>query len=60
MRRMIWAGRNKRYVPIEEYAIIGDYRCAAAVSKNGSMDQLCLPRFDSPALLGAILYAGKR
>jgi GH15 family glucan-1,4-alpha-glucosidase len=42
-------------LPIEDYAIIADTQSSALVGRNGSIDWLCVPRFDSGAIFAALL-----
>jgi GH15 family glucan-1,4-alpha-glucosidase len=42
-------------VPIEDYALLGNMHTSALVSRQGSIDWLCMPRFDSGACFAALL-----
>ena len=46
---------NSEYPPIDDYGLISDMHSCALVSKTGSVDWCCLPRFDSASIFGRIL-----
>jgi GH15 family glucan-1,4-alpha-glucosidase len=48
-------GRSMGYLPIEDHGIIGDLHTAALVGTDGTIDWLCLPRFDAPSVFASIL-----
>ena len=41
--------------PIEDYALLSDLQTGPLISRNGSIDWLCFPRFDSPSLFSSLV-----
>ena len=46
---------HARAVPIGDYGFLSDGEVSALVAPGGSVDWMCVPRFDSPSVFGAIL-----
>jgi len=49
------AARRGPFTPIGEYGLLADCNSAALVSRDGSIDWLCLPRYDADAIFARIL-----
>jgi GH15 family glucan-1,4-alpha-glucosidase len=47
------------YLPIEDYGIIGNLHTTALISRRGSLDYCCFPRFDSPTIFAKLLDADR-
>ncbi|MFJ7412826.1 glycoside hydrolase family 15 protein [Streptomyces sp. NPDC098077] len=50
-----WPGAGRRTKRIEDHGLIGNLRTAALVDRRSSVDWMCVPRFDSPAVFASLL-----
>lgn len=53
--QIVMNGKDNRYPPITDYALIGDCRSTALVSRDGSIDWCCMPDVDSDSCFGRLL-----
>jgi GH15 family glucan-1,4-alpha-glucosidase len=50
---------GERIAGVQDYALIGNLRTAALVSKTGSIESMCVPYFDSPSVFARVVDADK-
>jgi GH15 family glucan-1,4-alpha-glucosidase len=53
--RLVNPIEESRAVPIGDYGFLSDGEVSALVAPSGSVDWMCLPRFDSPSVFGSVL-----